>query len=292
MTFRQMEMFIAVCEYKSINKASAMCHVAQQSVSKMMRELEEELGCPLFYRNVSGVSPTQYGLYFLDECRTILERKQYMCSHISQIKETPQETIFLGMSFGVISVLSYKLIIDFENSHPNTKIEYIDHTDFYLEELHKKDEFDLCFTTGTLDTDRFSTECLLKEDVYLCIPWTHPLYHKKHISMNDLSCQRYAMFSTKFHIRHNFVSSCRNAGFDPSIDISSSDFNSLREIALYNNLLFVVPEHTIRPDDSKLRYYKFPDPAFTWNVYFVTKKNKVLTENMLAFYRHIKGSLA
>ena len=291
MTFRQMEVFIEVCECKSINKASTVYHVSQQGISKIVRELEEDLGCQLLYRNINGVSPTKYGSYFLDECRIILERKRYMYSHISQIKDVPQETIFLGMAFGVISVMPYKLITDFENTHPHVNIEYSDHADFYLEELLKKDEYDFCITTGVIDADRFSAECLIQEHIYLCIPWTHELYRKKHIHLDDLNCQRYAMFNTQFHIRHNFVAACQNAGFNPIIDISSGDFNSLREIAQHNNLLFVVPAHTIRSDDSKLRYYKFPDDNFSWDVYFVKKKNKVLTENMLAFYRYIKQQL-
>ncbi|WP_406542412.1 LysR family transcriptional regulator [Clostridium ljungdahlii] len=41
MTFRQMEVFIEVCECKSINKASAVYHVSQQGISKIVRELEK-----------------------------------------------------------------------------------------------------------------------------------------------------------------------------------------------------------------------------------------------------------
>ncbi len=287
MTFRQMEVFIAVCKCKSISKASAVYHVSQQGISKMIRELEAELGCQLLYRDINGVSPTPYGAYFLNECQTIIERKNHMCSHIAQIKNIPKETIFLGMAFGVVSALPYQLITDFENTHPNVKIEHADHTDFYLEELALKDEFDFCITTGVIDSDQFSATRLLQEKVYLCIPKAHVLYRKNKIQMDDLKGQRYAMFSAQFHIRHNFVAACQRAGFDPIIDIASSDFNSLKEIALYNNLLFVVPAHTIRPDDSDLRYYEFPDERFIWDVYFVKKKNKVLTENMLAFYRQL-----
>lgn len=286
-----MELFISVCECKSISNAAKLYHVSQQGISKTIRDLEKELGCQLLHRDNNGVTPTQYGAYFLDECRIILERERYMRSQITKIKDAPQETIFLGMAFGIISALPYQLIVDFKNSHPNVNIEYSDHTDLYLEVLLKKDEYDFCITTGVMDTGRFSIECLIKEEIYLCIPWTHELYHKEHIQIEDLIFQRYAMFSTEFHIRHNFVTACRNAGFDPIIDISSSDFNSLKEIALNNNLLFVVPEHTIRSDDSKLKYYKFPDDNYSWDVYFIKKKSKKLTENMLAFYRYIREQL-
>lgn len=288
MTFRQMEVFLAVCECRSISRTATLYHVSQQGISKMIRDLEEELGCRLLNRNIHGVSPTKYGAFFQDECRFILERKHYMSSHILDISNTPKETIYLGMAFGVVSVLPYKLITDFEETHPHVNIEYSDNTDFYLEQLAKKDEFDFCITTGVLELDRFSTEHLFRERVYLCIPWTHKLYRKEQIQLGDLESQRFAMFSTQFHIRHNFVASCRNAGFDPLIDIASGDFNSLREIALNNNLLFVVPAHTVRPDDPKLSYSVFPDDQFCWDIYFIKKKSKVLTESMQAFYRHIK----
>ena len=154
MTFRQMEVFIAVCKCKSISKASAVYHVSQQGISKMIRELEAELGCQTaLQRYQRRIPPHLMGAYFLNECQTIIERKNHMCSHIAQIKNIPKETIFLGMAFGVVSALPYQLITDFENTHPNVKIEHADHTDFYLEELALKDEFDFCITTGVIDSD-------------------------------------------------------------------------------------------------------------------------------------------
>ncbi len=291
MTFRQMELFAAVCEFGSINKASAAYHLSQQGISKMVRELEAELGCKLLNRDMNGVTPTQYGAYLLKECQVILEKKNFICSHILQVQDASREVIHLGMAFGIISALPYWLISGFEKAHPYVQIEYADHTDFYLETLLKKDEFDFCITTGVMDGDRFSTELLLKEPVYLCIPRTHELYGKDSIQMADLREQRYAMFNTQFHIRHHFDAACRNAGFEPRIEISSGDFNSLKEIAQYHNLLFVVPKHTIRTDDPVLRYYQFPDEKFTWDIYFVKKKNKVLTENMEMFLNYVKRQI-
>lgn len=292
MTFRQMELFLAVCEHKSINKASESYFISQQGISKMIKELEQELGCKLLYRTSSGVIPTKYGTYFLNECRTMLEKKSYIYSHITQVKDFPEETIFLGMAFGVISAIPYKIIMDFEKEHPYVNIEYSDHIDMHLENLMKKGEYDFCITTGVLDEDVFTCERLLKESVYLCIPKSNALYHFETITMDDLKTQLFSMFSTQFHIRHNFVASCRKSGFDPKIVVTSNDFNSLTEIAKSNGLLFVVPEHTITQENRNFRYYPFPDSSFCWEVYFAKKKNKLLTENMIAFYHHLKKCIA
>lgn len=97
------------------------------------------------------------------------------------------------------------------------------------------------------------------------------------------------MFSAQFHIRHNFEWVCKKAGFAPDIVIASNDFNSLKEVAINNNLLFMVPAHTKPPQDTSVRYYPFPDDSFQWEIHFTKKKSKVLTDAMEEFYRHVKN---
>ena len=291
MTFRQMELFILVCEYKSISKASEKLFISQQGVSKMIRELEKELSCKLLNRTKNGISPTESGLYFLGECREILERRDSILSNISNKKGIPYETIYIGMSYGMIAALPHRLIPTFEQNYDFINISYSDNTDLYLEPLLKNGDYDFCITAGIFDEDSFSSELLFSEDVYLCIPKTHELFSKDEIEMSDLKDMHFAMFTTQFHIRHNFVASCKKAGFEPIIDVSSNDFNSLKEVAIHNNLLFVVPEHTIIANKDKLKYLKFPDENFLWNIYFSKKKNKFMTNNMLSFYNFLKNSL-
>lgn len=287
MTFRQMELFSAVCECKSINKASQIYHVSQQGISKMIRELEDELGCKLLVRSKQGVVPTPYGAYFLIECNAFLSKKDYLCENICNITDFPKETLYLGMAYGVISALPHRLLSDFENEYPHLSIEYSDSPDYYLEHLLLKDEYDFCISTGVIDSDRLYCDLLFQEPVYLCIPNTHELFSKSEILMDDLSDVNFAMFSTQFHIRHHFVSACKNHGFSPNIEISSSDFNSLKEIAIHNNLIFIMPEHTIYQDDTRVRYYKFPNETFHWEVYYIRKKSKDMSESMQLFYTYL-----
>ena len=292
MTFRQMELFVAVCDNKSISKTSEAYYISQQGISKMIRDLEGELSCKLLNRTKNGVTPTESGLYFLGECQAILEKKNELLLNISSEKEISYETIYIGMAYGMIAALPNRLILDFEKNHELIKISYADQTDLQLEYSLQNGEYDCCITAGILDSDNYSSDILFSEKIYLCLPKTHALFYKKDIKMEDLVFQHFAMLSTQFHIRHNFVASCKRAGFEPIIDISSSDFNSLREVAIHNNLLFVVPEHTSIINDEKFKYYEFPDKDFEWNVYFTRKVNKPMSTNMNLFYKHIRDSIA
>ena len=73
MTFRQLELYAAVCECGSITKASEKYHISPQGISKTVGELEKELGCQLLLRSVSGISLTPNGSFFYDECRRIID---------------------------------------------------------------------------------------------------------------------------------------------------------------------------------------------------------------------------
>lgn len=291
MTFRQMEIFIAISEEESINKAAAVLFISQQGISKMLRELEEELGCQLLERTQKGVKLTQCGRYFLGECRIMVEKKTFLTNHIAHIKCFPQEVISLGMAFGVIAVIHYKNLLAYETQYPHVHIEYSDQADFYLEHLLHKGEYDFCVTTGVLNQDEYISEHIREEKVFLSIPVNHPFYYKKEIKMEELNGQSFAMFSTQFHIRHEFEHCCKQAGVSPHIALSSSDFNSLKEVAKENNLLFIVPEHTINPDDHSFKYTLFPDTSLCWNIYFVRRKNKILSDNCCNFYQFLKETL-
>jgi len=65
MNFRQVEYFLAVYEERSFTRAARRCGVAQPTVTKAIKELEDRIGGVLFVRQKlqqSETSPTPLGL--------------------------------------------------------------------------------------------------------------------------------------------------------------------------------------------------------------------------------------
>lgn len=74
MDLQQLRYAVAVAECGSINKAAQKLYMGQPNLSKGLRELEGEIGRPLFRRTAHGVEPTSVGAEFLIYARTILEQ--------------------------------------------------------------------------------------------------------------------------------------------------------------------------------------------------------------------------
>lgn len=291
MTFRQMELFVAVCESGSITKASQENHISPQGISRSILDLEKELGCELLLRSISGVRVTAQGSFLRDECRRILKWKNDLPLALSQHAEDQAETVELGMAFGMIGAVPPTLFSGFEALHPGVRIRYSDNTDLSLEALLDRGEYDFCLTTDVMDSDRFEKRVLAHEPVMLCIPGGHDLEKKRTIALEDLDGQHFVMFSTQFFIRHSFDRFCRDAGVEPVIDYVSNDFNSLMALAQQNRLLFAVPEFCVRYLGSQCLYTPFPGGRFRWNICLVKSRRRELSGAAAELWDYLGGSV-
>lgn len=64
MELRVMKYFLAVAEEGNITKAADRLHLTQPTLSRQLRELEEELGAPLFVRGKRRIALTEAGVLF------------------------------------------------------------------------------------------------------------------------------------------------------------------------------------------------------------------------------------
>ena len=68
----QLLAFVAVVEQMSIRGAARTLGISQPAVTKIVRELEREVGAPLVERSVKGVRLTPYGEAFAPRARLLL----------------------------------------------------------------------------------------------------------------------------------------------------------------------------------------------------------------------------
>jgi LysR family hca operon transcriptional activator len=75
MELRHLRYFVAVAETKSLTLAAKeKLRTSQPSLSRQIRDLEEEIGAQLMTRTARGIELTPAGLAFLDQARAILSQ--------------------------------------------------------------------------------------------------------------------------------------------------------------------------------------------------------------------------
>lgn len=73
MEFRVLRYFLAVAREESITSAAESLHLSQPTLSRQLRELEEELGKPLMIRGSRKITLTDEGMYLKKRAEEILD---------------------------------------------------------------------------------------------------------------------------------------------------------------------------------------------------------------------------
>ena len=108
MNFRQLEYVVEVNRCGSINRAAQALFISQPALSSAIRELESELGFPVFVRSSKGIVCTAEGKRFLASAQQILRQVNEMRSGRSGAAE--ELPAILRVSSGRYSILSKAVI--------------------------------------------------------------------------------------------------------------------------------------------------------------------------------------
>ena len=72
MEIRHLRTFVCIARNGSFSRAAEVLHVAQPALSQQIRQLEEEVGAPLFLRHARGVRLSRVGAHMLVGAEDIL----------------------------------------------------------------------------------------------------------------------------------------------------------------------------------------------------------------------------
>jgi DNA-binding transcriptional LysR family regulator len=120
-TLRQLRIFSAAARHLSFARAAEELHLTPPAVSMQMKDLEAEVGLPLFEREGRGISLTTTGEYVLAHARRVLAAMKDAEDTVARFKGLTGGRLAVGM----VSTAKYflpRLLADFRTQHPEIEI--------------------------------------------------------------------------------------------------------------------------------------------------------------------------
>jgi DNA-binding transcriptional LysR family regulator len=122
MELRHVRYFVAVAEHLHFGQAARALHIAQPSLSRQIRDLEREIGVPLFERSRHRVQLTAAGFAFLEEARVLISRSDRSISLAREAAEGRIGTIRVGFSLSALGPALIESFRSFSARYPNLTI--------------------------------------------------------------------------------------------------------------------------------------------------------------------------
>lgn len=122
---RHLVHFLAVVEEGSISAAARRLHFAQPSVSQAIRELEREVGLPLFQRR-RGTTVTAAGRALIGPARRALRALDSAQAAVTRVAELLTGELDLGVLSGLAIHPLVELVAAFHREHPGVQVRIYD----------------------------------------------------------------------------------------------------------------------------------------------------------------------
>lgn len=187
MDIRTMQYYLAVVREGTISAAAQALHVAQPSLSRQMKELEEELGVTLFVRGNRKITLTEEGMVLRKRAEEMVRLMQMTEEEISQIKNHISGSVRIGAgeswSFHYLSRAAASIAAE----HPDIRFHITSgDTQDLMDELNNGlIDFAVIFTN--VDHALYqSIELPVKDSFGLLMPKDCPLAEKSEIRISDL----------------------------------------------------------------------------------------------------------
>ncbi len=186
MDIKTVETFVRVTELKSFTKAAEEMNYVQSTVTMQIKQLEKELGYPLFDRIGKRVSLTALGSEFLHYAYEILHALE-KAEALNGINEDMGGTLRVGVSESLLIGVLTDLLPQFKKRYKNLSVSIkTAHTTELLEELHQN-RLDMIYISKSLNTDPDLKCCYKREEEIIFIAsCDSKLHNKKKIPIDEL----------------------------------------------------------------------------------------------------------
>jgi len=124
---RHLRYFVAVAEMENVSRAAMQrLHVSQPSLSRQIRDLEDEMGVQLLERTAKSVRLTEAGRAFLDEARAILKHTDDAVGKVRAIAGKTETELHIGDWPLATGRVMPALLRAYQQAMPNVKVKVHD----------------------------------------------------------------------------------------------------------------------------------------------------------------------
>ncbi|RSX54045.1 LysR family transcriptional regulator [Bifidobacterium goeldii] len=190
MEVRVLRYFLAVAEEGNITWAAQLLRISQPTLSRQLRQLEEDLGVALFDRGGRTLTLTDAGRLLRERAQTIVSLTDKTEFELRQSDSELSGDIVIGCGeMRAMSFLSQRMVA-FRALHPHVHFQVISTTADVIQNRIEQGLMDFGLLSEPADTSRY--ECIatgIAEQWAALVPEHHPLANRTSLSPQDLEEQ-------------------------------------------------------------------------------------------------------
>ena len=223
MNIRQLECFLEIVRQGSFSKAASILHVSQPSISEMIKNLEDEIGTPLLYRDAKRLEMTDVGQTVWEQSQQIVCLFNNLSGHVKESTLLKKGKIRIGIPSITASTIFPRVLGEFKREHPNIELQLYEFGSKKVKQGVNEGSLDIGIVCTLPDrSDDFNVFPFVEDPLWMIVHPEHPLVHSSAVNFSDLAKEGFILYSQDFSLYDQILSRCKLAGFQPNIICETS----------------------------------------------------------------------
>lgn len=277
MEFRPLRAFVEVVRQGGFSQAAKTVFATQSTVSKAVRQLEDQVGMQLLDRTGHRSVLTAAGEIVYRRGVKLLAERDDLLAELDEIRGLKRGVLRLGLPPVGSSTLFAPLFAVYRHRYPGIEVRLIEHGSDRLEEVLRAGEVDFAGVLLPTSPD-FECQPLRCEPLVALLPAAHPLAARRSLKLADLRDTPFVFFESGFSLHRIILEASRRAGFEPKIVARSSQIDFMVElVAAGLGAAFLPRMIAARRRNPAVRHVLLAEPGTQWNMAMVWRRGAYLS---------------
>lgn len=279
MEIRNLNTFLKIASLRNFTRAAKELGYSQSNVSAQIRQLEQEIGGPLFNRTGRSISLTQYGEALLPYARQLSSIAVKM-ENLLKSEEFLGGTVRFGMTDSLSELLLEEAFLTYHRRFPRVRLEItLDTASSLIERLQSGQLDAACVIGNPLSGSGWQIRDEIEVPIVIIANAGHPLAKKESVSLEEISRQELVLTETlaPYSLEFEHALSRQHLECAPVFRLESAD--TACRIVAQGDFVSVLPLYTVKKAATagKVKILNVPQWELCQSVQTLLHRSKVAT---------------
>lgn len=292
MDIRHLKYFLMVARQKSFTRASEKLHVSQSAISKIVKDLEEDIGAVLIDRSSKLVRLTETGDVFFKHAQKVVSLFDNLVPEVENSIHLEKGKIAIGLPPITGTTRFAQLLGNFKKRYPDIAIELFEFGTKAIEREIEHGTIDIGIICSFCDSSVHNAITLADDKIRVIASLDNPLSKRADITLEALRNEKFVMYTSDFSLHHKIIRECLTAGFQPDIIFETSQRELMTQIVASNLGIALLPSKTCDELDSRfIATIALIEPELTHHMSIIWKKKRHLSRAAQLWIEFAEGYL-
>lgn len=277
MEIKQIKYFVEVVRQGGMTQASEHLYIAQSTISKAIKSIENEYNITLFDRSQKQIKLTDIGQTFYDNSLEFLALFEKLSLEMNDVVNLQKGHIRIGLSPMMNVQMFTDSLNQFHQQYPKVTYEVIEGGGKVVEHNIDNDEIDIGITTLPVDSSVSHSYSLYDEELLLVVSKAHPLSQRTKVDFAELEDEEFILFHDDFYLKDQIIENCKRIGFYPKTVANISQINFIENMISQGLGISVVPQSLYNMMGDEVTALKLENARLSWHLGVIWRKDTYLS---------------